>query len=341
MDIEKVILEKLKQRGEIKVADITKATGFSRAYVSRFFKKLKDEKKILLIGKANKAKYILAAKKSLKRAREALLDFQRVFLNVNLAEDAVLNEIKRETGIFINLPKNVTGIVEYAFTEMLNNAIEHSQSEKISVSMRKDKTGINFKVIDKGIGIFKNIIKKKGLKNELEAIQDILKGKQTTMPEAHTGEGIFFTSKAADALIIRGSNKKLIFDNLLNDIFIRDAKPIIGTIVEFVIFKNSKKALSDIFREYTNEGYEFSKTGVMVKLYKTGVDYISRSQARRILGGLDKFKTIILDFKNVETIGQAFADEVFRVWQNNHSKIKLDYQNTNENVLFMIKRALS
>jgi hypothetical protein len=45
------------------------------------------------------------------------------------------------------------------------------------------------------------------LKNHLEAIQDLLKGKQTTMPKSHSGEGIFFTSKIADNLTISSSQE--------------------------------------------------------------------------------------------------------------------------------------
>jgi hypothetical protein len=69
------------------------------------------------------------------------------------------------------------------------------------------------------------------------------------------------------------------------------------------------------------------------------VDYVSRSQARRILAGLEKFKTIELDFKDVKTIGQAFADEIFRIWQAGHKEVRFKIQNANENVMLMIKRA--
>ncbi len=68
---------------------------------------------------------------------------------------------------------------------------------------------------------------------------------------------------------------------------------------------------------------------------------ISRSQARRIMSGLEKFKTIILDFSGVETVGQAFADDVFRVWKNRHAGVKIVPKNMNENVVFMIKRAIA
>lgn len=341
MDIKALILKRLVKNGKLKVADIVKATGFSRAYINRFFQELRNEGKIVLIGKANKAYYIPAKKNIIKKVKKETLNIRRILRNINLSEDIVLSRIKKDTGIFLNLPKNVSAILDYAFTEMLNNAIEHSRSEKIIVTMKRDNININFEVIDFGIGIFINIMKKKKLKNELEAIQDLLKGKETTAPKEHTGEGIFFTSKVADKLIIQGSKKKLIFNNQLNDIFIKDIKPIKGTKVKFEISKQSKRDLTKVFREYAGESFEFSKTKVTIDLYKMDNAYISRSQARRVLSGLDKFETITLDFKNIETAGQAFADEVFRVWQNHHPTIKIIYQNANENILFMIKRALA
>ncbi|HXK31411.1 MAG TPA: STAS-like domain-containing protein, partial [Candidatus Paceibacterota bacterium] len=80
------------------------------------------------------------------------------------------------------------------------------------------------------------------------------------------------------------------------------------------------------------------KTEVRVKLYLMGGIHVSRSQARRVLSGLEKFKTVILDFENVPTVGQAFADEIFRVFKNKHSDIQLIPTNMNEGVNFMINR---
>ena len=157
----------------------------------------------------------------------------------------------------------------------------------------------------------------------MDAIQDLLKGKETTAPEAHSGEGIFFTSKIADFLTIKSFGKKVVFDNVGQDIYIKDVQSSKGTKVDFVLGLKSKKKLSDLFNQYTDESFQFSKTGVKVKLYHQDVDYVSRSQARRILAGLEKFKTVEFDFQDVETIGQAFADEVFRVWQTGHKDIKL------------------
>ena len=339
MDVRKLILNTLQRKKEVRTSEIVKATGFSRAYVNRFFQELRSEGRILLLGKANKVRYIKAGEHEFKHAKKKILTAHRILQNKGLSEDLVLDDIKKKSGIFFDIPENVSAILDYAFSEMLNNAIEHSKSKTIEISMRKEKNDIVFSVVDRGVGIFNNIMKKKKLQNSMEAIQDLLKGKQTTAPQLHSGEGIFFTSKMAKMLTIQSLQKKLIFNNILNDVFIEDIKKCIGTKVTFDIDIGSKKKINDIFKQFTDASFEFNKTEVIVKLYKMGSEYISRSQARRIISGLDKFKTVTLDFKNVKTIGQAFADELFRVWKTRHPKITIITKNANENAQFMIKKA--
>jgi anti-sigma regulatory factor (Ser/Thr protein kinase) len=341
MDIKELILGSLKKKSGIKVADIAKATGFSRVYINRFFAELRNEGKIVALGKTNRAEYVLASKENIEKAKEKILHFRHTLKNTGISEDTVFDEIKKNTGIFFGLSKNVLGILKYAFTEMLNNAIEHSRSKTILVEMKRSGGTIAFRITDRGVGIFNNIMRERGLRDKLEAIQDLLKGKQTTAPEAHSGEGIFFTSKVGDKLVIKSFGKSLIFDNIADDVFVKDVKSAEGTDVFFEIAVGSIKELQGVFNNYSNEAFEFSTTKVAVDLYKMDTDYISRSQARRILSGLEKFKTIVLDFKNVETVGQAFADEVFRVWRAHNRNKVVEYKNANENIEFMIKRALA
>jgi anti-sigma regulatory factor (Ser/Thr protein kinase) len=335
INIKSLILTHLKKNRVIFLSEIVQATGFSRAYIHRFFQELRKENKIDLVGKANQAKYVLVTKRSLHLIQRKVKSVHRILRNNGLMEDKVLEEVKRKSGVFHNLPSNVSHILDYAVSEILNNAIEHSQSPLIRLRMKRNGV-IYFSIIDEGIGIFRHIMKHKKLKSELEAIQDLLKGKQTTDPERHSGEGIFFTSKIADTFVIKSSTKKLTYDNLHNEIFIEEGKKILGTRVEFWINKKTKNDLEKIFQQFTGEEFEFGKSVVKVELYKTDVNYISRSQARRLTSGLDKFKEVILDFKNVETIGQGFADEVFRVWQKFHPSVKIIINNENENIQFMI-----
>ena len=339
MNIEKIILNKINKNGFTTAADVVHETGFSRAYINRFFKELRDEGKIILIGKSNRARYIIADKEKLISEKKRILSFRSKIKNENLTEDTILDSIKRNTGIFIGLNENIGSILNYSFTEILNNAIEHSESDNIEIRFIREKDTIRFEVLDHGIGIFNNIMQKRNLKNELEAIQDLLKGKHTTMPEEHSGEGIFFTSKMSDNLTISSSNKKLSFNNIIEDIFIQDIKNFKGTKVIFSINQNADRSIENIFKEYTGESFEFDKTKVAVRLYKMGDLYVSRSQARRIMSGLDKFRIIDLDYKHIKNIGQGFVDEVYRVWKNKYPEKEIISENTNENIDFMIGRA--
>jgi anti-sigma regulatory factor (Ser/Thr protein kinase) len=341
MNLRTLILSTLRSRGEVKVADIVKKTGFSRVYIQRQFRELVDEGHLALVGKANRAHYVLLKADTKEKIRNGQLRVHRILPNRNLHEDRVLRGIRDESGIFVGLRQNVTAILEYAFTEMLNNAIEHSGSEKIDITMARTLTDVRFEVTDRGIGIFNKIMAMKRLGNEMEAIQALLKGKETTAPDAHSGEGIFFTSKVADSLVFRSSHKKLAFDNLAEDIYIKDIRLAHGTKVFFLIHVDTRKTLREVFSRYTDDSYQFSRTGVLVKLYQKGVEYVSRSQARRILAGLEKFKTIELDFREVNTVGQAFADEIFRVWHSRYRNISVVPINASDNVMFMIKRAQS
>ena len=104
--------------------------------------------------------------------------------------------------------------------------------------------------------------------------------------------------------------------------------------------------MQDIFSEFVEENLEgipkFEKTNILVELSKLEDEaLISRSQARRIILGLKKFKYVVLDFKDISTVGQGFVDEVFRVFNARYSGTKIEYKNANDNVRFMIERGLT
>jgi len=337
VDIKELIKKEIEKKGSIKVSDIVKITGLTRAGINKHLQVLKDRNEVVLVGKSNRTRYYFPGKTGSNNAE--LLRVHKVVLTKGLEEHNVLQEVKQSKEIFAGVSPEVQSIFYYAFTEMLNNAIDHSRSEKADIVVERQNESIYFSITDKGVGIFNNIIKKNKLKNSMEAIQDIIKGKQTTMPKRHSGEGVFFTSRIADKFILKSSKKKVVFDNVINDIFILDRKEFKGTQVSFWIGLKSEKTLKELFDSFSDNDYGFSKTEISVKLYKEGQEYVSRSQAKRILSGLEEFKTIELDFDKVKTVGQSFADEIFRVWLSEHKDKKITYKNANENIVFMIKRA--
>ncbi|MGH8116681.1 MAG: STAS-like domain-containing protein [Rhodanobacteraceae bacterium] len=66
---------------------------------------------------------------------------------------------------------------------------------------------------------------------------------------------------------------------------------------------------------------------------------ISRSQARQLMERVEGCGAVVLDFADVAWIGQAFADEVFRVFANAHPDVELVPLHAVPAVQQMIRRA--
>jgi len=338
MDIRTKIKQFLKNKKRATSTEIARNFSFTRQYSSQVLRIMVNAGEVVKFGSTRTAFYTLP--EFIDEIGPSAI--KRRFKNKNIKEHEVFNNLVFAFPAFRTAPENVQSIVHYAFSEMLNNAIEHSQSKNLETEMENDRGIIRFVVSDFGIGVFKNIMQQRHLKSELEAMQDLLKGKITTNPKTHTGEGIFFTSKAADRFVLESFGHRMIVDNTIPDIFFEEGRTINrGTRVTFTISRNSDRHLNKIFEKYQSKpgSYAFDRTEIHVRLFTMGTVYVSRSQARRILAGLEKFKKIILDFHQVPNVGQAFADEIFRVFQNQHPDISIESINMNETVRFMVKRA--
>lgn len=337
MDIRAKIKQFLKNKKRVSSAEIARNFDFTRQYASQILRIMVNTGEIIKFGSTKSAFYTLP--EFIDEIGPSAI--KRRLRNKDVKEHEVFDDLISVFPAFRAAPENIQSIVHYAFSEMLNNAIEHSRSKNIEVEMESDGGIIRFIVNDFGIGVFRNVMQKRNLKFELEAMQDLLKGKVTTEPKAHTGEGIFFTSKVADRFVLESFGYRMIVDNMIPDIFFQEEKRINrGTRVVFTITRDSVRHLNKIFEKYQSKpgSYAFDKTEIHVRLFTMGTVYVSRSQARRILVGLEKFKKIILDFDRVPNIGQAFSDEIFRVFQSRYPEISIEPINMNETVRFMVER---
>ena len=193
-------------------------------------------------------------------------------------------------------------------------------------------------VVDHGVGIFEHIRQRLALASELEALQELSKGKTTTMPSRHTGEGLFFVSKAADCFEVESGRLRWTVDNAVDDMAASEVTPRVGTRARFEAAPAAARDLRQLFEAYT-EDYEFVRTRTVIRLFAIGVRFVSRSEAKRLLHNLERFREVVLDFKGVEGVGQGFADEVFRVWHREHPEVRLIPVNMCEPVQFMVERA--
>lgn len=332
------ILKLALEKDVITTQDILLKLGISRQAASRHLRGLVKQGLLTKRGRTIGSYYILAQKAILLTTDKVHMRFRRE----GLEEHKIFTLFRDQTPFIRELRENVSSILFYAFSEMLNNAIEHSRSKWIEIEISRNDDDLNFIISDFGIGVFRNVMRTRKLNSEIEAIQDLLKGKTTTAPHSHSGEGIFFTSKVADTFVLDSFGYRLRTDNIINDVFIEKPEKINhGTRVEFSIALKSSRHLSEVFGRFVVNPEEpgFNKTEIKVRLFVVGDIYISRSQARRILSGLEKYETVIFDFDKVTTVGQAFADEIFRVFANSHPKMHLEAINMVEPVKFMVERA--
>lgn len=332
-DVRRFILENLEKHP----SDLSKVTaehfGITRQAVNKHLQRLSLEHAILDSGKTRNRIYKLAP----------LLEWREHYkITPELAEDQVWRDAIRR--ILGDMPDNVLDIWNYGFTEMFNNAIDHSSADSINVSISRTAITTEILIRDDGIGIFKKIQTALNLLDERHAILELAKGKLTTDPKRHSGEGIFFTSRMFDEFDILSGG--LFFSHRItnkHDWLLERDKFQSGTSVWMKLNNHTSRTTTKVFSSYTSgDEYGFTKTVVPVNLARYGNEnLISRSQAKRLLARIDLFKMVIFDFENVPTIGQAFADEIFRVFAESHPEIDIYETHTNSEVKRMIARARS
>ena len=328
--IRRFILEKI----EKSPADVTKTTSekfdITRQAVNKHLRRLVSEGVIHRSGKTRDMMYRLAP------LSEWAQDYK---IDPDLAEDVVWTRDVR--AVFGEVPGNALDIWHYGFTEMFNNAIDHSAGQSITVRIKQTATTTEMVISDDGIGIFRKIQAEMGLLDERHSILELTKGKLTTDPSGHTGEGIFFTSRMLDSFDILSGG--VYFSHEFGDVedwILERHRPSSGTWVWMNLNNHTSRTMKKVFDRYTSgDDYGFTKTVVPVRLAQYGNDrLISRSQAKRLLVRVELFETVIFDFKEVDTIGPAFADEIFRVFPLQHPEISFHSIHANSEIKRMIAR---
>jgi len=308
--------------------------GCSRQAINKHLHRLVEEGAIVAYGKTRSTTYTLAS----------LVGWSKTFpLDPQLTEDRVWrDEVAPSLG---KLPENAIRIWQYGFTEMLNNAIDHSGGTEVRIQFEKTAASTEIALSDNGIGIFRKIQGAMGLMDERHAALELAKGKFTTDPQNHSGEGIFFSSRVFDGFqILSGGVYFSDEQSQKEDWILERTNPRAGTSVFMRLHNHTSRTLRKVFDTFASgdEDYGFTKTVVPVNLVQYGDDnLVSRSQAKRLLARFDRFKVVMLDFSGVHSIGQAFADEVFRVFRLRHPEVELVPFKANSEVRRMISRAES
>ncbi len=244
-----------------------------------------------------------------------------------------------------DLPESVLSICQHGVLEMVNNVVSHSEAERMTLGLIRSAIQVQMLVQDDGVGLFNKIRKAFGLDDARHALLELSKGKMSSDPDNHTGEGIFFTSRMFDnfgiysGTLFYGRARENGGDDWL--IEVEERPDLGGTMVSMSISPTAVQTLREVFDSFASgDGYDFSRTHVPIKLAKYEREQLlSRSQARRVLARFERFAEVLLDFSDVDIIGQAFADEIFRVFQREHPEITISRANASPAVESMIARA--
>ncbi len=299
-------------------------------------KRLEEEHRLSSSGRGKGKRYFLGE----------IREYSGIYpLEGDFAEDPVWRN--NFSFVFEGVCENLLDICHYGFTEMVNNAIDHSTGDHVYISAKRTMTDLEIIVIDNGEGIFRRIMRLCDLADERQALLELSKGKLTTDPENHTGEGIFFTSRAFDEFEIDSKGLRFShadcedFDYFFESSISKDEA---GTLVYMSICKNSERTIESVYDAFTAgpDEFQFNKTVVPVRLaqYKNE-KLVSRSQAKRMLVRIERFEHVMFDFDAVDSVGQAFADEIFRVYANRHPHILLVPINMNKSVSKFVNKAIT
>lgn len=326
--IKRYILEKINTNQKDLAQRTAQTFKISLNTVYRYLKEL--EKNEIIVKKGNKYEFIENTHVfMLRRSKKDLVEEDEIYVKY------ISNFVK-------DFPENIERIWQYSFTEMMNNAIDHSEAENVVLSVFQNYLCTTIMIEDDGIGIFRKIKEYYHFDSLDDAVNELFKGKLTTDKKNHSGEGIFFTSRILDRFGAVSDGKIFTHDKYtevlrnLEDIeTLKNWRDLKGTLIFMELSNFSNKILREVFDMFADADGGFSRTHIPIKnIYE--LYPVSRSQAKRLCHRFDKFKEVELDFRGITEIGQGFAHELFVVFQNAHPDVKLIPVNMTEEVEKMI-----
>jgi len=242
-----------------------------------------------------------------------------------------------------DLPKHVARMIQHGFTELVNNAADHSGGSSVTVSLRQTPSHVQLLVSDDGCGVFDKICEAFDIADAQHAMLELSKGRLTSQPEMHTGRGLFFSSQLADVFDIHANNTA----------FQRRAwesggwqkgKPLPrqGSSIYMAIALDTKRTLDQVLEAWSIDGtgIEFDQTTIHLRLLAgPGQPLDSRAQARRVVARLPMFKRAEISFEGVNDVGHGFTDELFRVFGRAHQEVELVPTHMTPRIAALVKSA--
>lgn len=257
-----------------------------------------------------------------------------------LQEDAAW---RRDFAPQFDLPAHVARMAQHVFTELLNNAADHSGGTQVTVSMRQTPLQVQLLVSDNGRGVFDAIQQAFGIDEPALAMLELAKGKLTSQPDRHSGRGLFFAAKLADVFDLHANEAAFAQRDWQRDRWVA-GRPACrrGSSIYVAICLDTSRTLDAVLKRYSldGDGIGFDHTVVPLALAtspQAGLE--SRALARRVAARLPQFKRAVLDFDGLTDMGHGFADELWRVFARQHPGLELVPTNMSPHIAALVASA--
>jgi len=294
--------------GSVSAGQVAREAGVTRQAAHYHLRRLVDQGRLRRTGAGRGARYV------------RVFDLEQTYPIPGLAEDVAWRDLVAWVPDLTS-PEAAFRVNRFAFTEMVNNANDHSGGSHVQIGVATMPRSW-FRVVDDGIGVYRHFASRLGLPDEAAAAFELTKGKRTTAPEEHSGQGIFFTSRLVNRFGLEANGIRLLVDNDRGDFAIGESIVNVGTTVWWEVDPRSARDSAKVFAEFTDEDYAFTRTKIPLRALG-GASFISRDEAKRVTDELERFEEVVLDFEGVTEVGMAFVDELFRVWASRHPGTRL------------------
>lgn len=233
---------------------------------------------------------------------------------------------------YFQLPAAVQRMAQHAFTELVNNAVEHSGGTQVTVSMRQTPAQLQLLVSDDGCGLFRQIEERFHITEPAVAMLELAKGRLTSQPQRHCGLGLLVTSQLADVFDVRanaqGYQRRAWSEAPWHPMSLPAAlaeRP--GTSVYLAIALDTGRTLEAVQRALSADArsFAFDRTHVPLNLITGPAQSVlaSRADARRVAARLAGFRRAEIDFTGLGEIGHAFAHELFDVYRRENPQVEI------------------
>jgi anti-sigma regulatory factor (Ser/Thr protein kinase) len=239
---------------------------------------------------------------------------------------------RRDFAPCFELPAHVHRMARHAFTELVNNASDHSGGTQVTVSMRQTPAQVQLLVSDDGCGLFRRIEDSFAIGEPALAMLELAKGRLTSQPERHCGQGLVVTSLLADVFDLR-ANAASFQRRAWSEAKWHGMPPQAaltnraGTSVYLAIALDTDRTLDSVLHALSTQpnGHAFDLASVPLSLIAgaNGGALTSRAEAKRVASRLLAFRRAEIDFAGVDEVGHAFAHELFSVFRRAHPEVEL------------------